>query len=217
MADQASDSPILDLLASMNRAGIEASCLDAQSLMLVRLAALVAVSAPPVSYMLNLEMAGDVERRRQADRGHARRDRPDRGLCPRRVRGWQDGSRARDRAQPRGARRAAGLSRAPCSAPPSDAMEGGHYAVSADSAGNGSSQSPTTGGSARDRDGRAVLRADGGAPPSATWRPMTTARTAPIPSGACEVERGRFHRRHNHEGGGGSIPSPRPRGGDHDD
>ncbi len=60
MADQASDSPILDLLASMNRAGIEASSLDAQSLMLVRLAALVAVDAPPVSYMLNMEMAGDV-------------------------------------------------------------------------------------------------------------------------------------------------------------
>ena len=61
MAEPASDSPILDLLASMNRAGIEASSLDAQSLMLVRLAALVAVDAPPVSYMLNLEMAGDVD------------------------------------------------------------------------------------------------------------------------------------------------------------
>jgi 4-carboxymuconolactone decarboxylase len=61
MADQASDSPILDLLAGMNLAGIEASSLDAQSLMLVRMAALVAVDAPPVSYMLNLEMAGDVD------------------------------------------------------------------------------------------------------------------------------------------------------------
>lgn len=61
MADSPSDSPILDLLASMNLAGIEASSLDAQTLMLVRLAALVAVDAPPVSYMLNLEMAGDVE------------------------------------------------------------------------------------------------------------------------------------------------------------
>ena len=60
MADEASDSPILDLLASMNRAGIETSTLDAESIMLVRLAALVAVDAPPVSYMLNLEMAGDV-------------------------------------------------------------------------------------------------------------------------------------------------------------
>jgi 4-carboxymuconolactone decarboxylase len=60
MADEASSSPILDLLASMNRAGIETSTLDAESIMLVRLAALVAVDAPPVSYMLNLEMAGDV-------------------------------------------------------------------------------------------------------------------------------------------------------------
>jgi hypothetical protein len=61
MADQASDSPILDLLMSMNLAGLEASNLDAQSLMLVRMAALVAVDAPPVSYMLNLRMAGDVD------------------------------------------------------------------------------------------------------------------------------------------------------------
>ena len=61
MADQASDSPILDLLKTMNLAGIEASTLDAQSLMLVRMAALVAVDAPPVSYMLNLEMAGEVD------------------------------------------------------------------------------------------------------------------------------------------------------------
>ena len=61
MADQASDSPILDLLSSMNLAGIEASSLDAQSLMLVRMAALVAVDAPPVSYMLNLQMAGEVD------------------------------------------------------------------------------------------------------------------------------------------------------------
>ena len=60
MADEPSSSPILDLLASMNRAGIETSTLDAESIMLVRLAALVAVDAPPVSYMLNLEMAGDV-------------------------------------------------------------------------------------------------------------------------------------------------------------
>ncbi len=60
MADQTSDSPILDLLTTMNRAGIEASTLDVQSLMLVRMAALVAVDAPPVSYMLNLQMADDV-------------------------------------------------------------------------------------------------------------------------------------------------------------
>jgi 4-carboxymuconolactone decarboxylase len=58
MAAEESGSPILDLLAGMNAAGIEASSLDAESLMLVRLAALVAVDAPPISYVLNMEMAG---------------------------------------------------------------------------------------------------------------------------------------------------------------
>ncbi len=61
MSEPASESPILDLLMEMNLAGIEASSLDAQSLMLVRMAALVAVDAPPVSYMLNLRMAGEVD------------------------------------------------------------------------------------------------------------------------------------------------------------
>jgi 4-carboxymuconolactone decarboxylase len=61
MADETSDSPILDLLTGMNLAGIEASNLDPQSLMLVRLAALVAVDAPPVSYMLNMKMAGELD------------------------------------------------------------------------------------------------------------------------------------------------------------
>jgi hypothetical protein len=61
MAEQPSDSPILDLLAAMNLAGVEASSLDAQSMMLVRLAALVAMDAPPVSYLLNMRIAGDVD------------------------------------------------------------------------------------------------------------------------------------------------------------
>ena len=61
MSEPASESPILDLLMTMNLAGMEASSLDAQSLMLVRMAALVAVDAPPVSYMLNLRMAGEVD------------------------------------------------------------------------------------------------------------------------------------------------------------
>ena len=61
MAADQSDSPILDLLAGMNLAGIEASSLDAETLMLVRLAALVCVDAPPVSYMLNMRMAGETE------------------------------------------------------------------------------------------------------------------------------------------------------------
>jgi predicted RecB family endonuclease len=61
MTDQSSESPVFDLLMGMNAAGIEASSLDAQTLMLVRMAALVAVDAPPVSYMLNLRLAGEVD------------------------------------------------------------------------------------------------------------------------------------------------------------
>ena len=58
MADQTTDTPILDLLASMTADSIEASGLDPETLMLVRIAALAAVDAPPVSYALNLEAAG---------------------------------------------------------------------------------------------------------------------------------------------------------------
>ena len=61
MATEESSSPILDLLAGMNVAGIQASSLDAETLMLVRLAALVSVDAPPISYVLNMEMAGETE------------------------------------------------------------------------------------------------------------------------------------------------------------
>ena len=55
------ESPILDLLASMTAESIEVSSLDAETVMLVRLAALVAVDAPPVSYLLNLGAAADLE------------------------------------------------------------------------------------------------------------------------------------------------------------
>ena len=60
MSEQATDTPVLDLLAAMTADSIEASSLDAQSLMLVRIAALVAVDAPPASYLLNLAAAGEV-------------------------------------------------------------------------------------------------------------------------------------------------------------
>ena len=60
MAASNSETPVLDLLARMTADSVEASSLDAQTLMLVRIAALVAVDAPPVSYLLNLETAGDV-------------------------------------------------------------------------------------------------------------------------------------------------------------
>ena len=56
MAESA-DTPVLDLLASMTADSVVTSSLDAQSLMIARLAALVAVDAPPASYLLNLEAA----------------------------------------------------------------------------------------------------------------------------------------------------------------
>ena len=58
--ESTSDAPILDLLASMTADGVAASSLDANTLMLVRIAALVAVDASPVSYLLNLGAAGQV-------------------------------------------------------------------------------------------------------------------------------------------------------------
>ena len=55
------ETPVLDLLAGMTTASIEASSLDAETLMLVRIAALVAVDAPPASYAFNLAAAGDLD------------------------------------------------------------------------------------------------------------------------------------------------------------
>jgi 4-carboxymuconolactone decarboxylase len=59
MAAQSDEAPILDLLAKMTAASLEASGLDEQTLMLVRIAALVSVDAPPASYLLNLGAAGE--------------------------------------------------------------------------------------------------------------------------------------------------------------
>ena len=58
MAQQ--ETPVLDLLATMTASSLEASELDAKSLMLVRIAALVAVDAPPSSYLLNLGPATEL-------------------------------------------------------------------------------------------------------------------------------------------------------------
>jgi len=57
---QSTETPVLDLLAKMTADSIEASSLDAETLILARIAALVAVDAPPVSYMMNLAAAGEV-------------------------------------------------------------------------------------------------------------------------------------------------------------
>jgi 4-carboxymuconolactone decarboxylase len=58
---ETTETPILDLLSSMTAASIEASSLDAETLMLVRIAALVAVDAPPASYLLNIGAASELE------------------------------------------------------------------------------------------------------------------------------------------------------------
>ena len=60
MAGSTSETPVLDLLASMTTDSIEASSLDAETLALVRIAALVAVDAPAVSYLMNLAAAGEL-------------------------------------------------------------------------------------------------------------------------------------------------------------
>jgi len=60
MAESTTETPVLDLLAGMTADSMEASSLDPETLMLVRIAALAAVDAPPVSYLLNLAAAGEV-------------------------------------------------------------------------------------------------------------------------------------------------------------
>ena len=60
MSADSSDTPILDLLGRMTVDSMETSTLDPETLMLVRLAALVAVDAPPASYLVNVGAAGEV-------------------------------------------------------------------------------------------------------------------------------------------------------------
>jgi 4-carboxymuconolactone decarboxylase len=59
--DQGTETPVLDLLARMTADSIEASSLDPETLVLVRIAALVSVDAPPASYLLNLGAASDLD------------------------------------------------------------------------------------------------------------------------------------------------------------
>ena len=54
------DAPVLETLAQMTVNTFERSGLDAETYALVRIAALVAMDAAPVSYMLNIGAAGEV-------------------------------------------------------------------------------------------------------------------------------------------------------------
>lgn len=53
------DAPVLERLVAMNLDSLDDSGLDPQTYFLVRLAALVAMDAAPVSYLINLGLASD--------------------------------------------------------------------------------------------------------------------------------------------------------------
>lgn len=54
------ETPVLDLLERMTVDSVATADLEPADLMLVRIAALVAVDAPPVSYLLNLGAASEI-------------------------------------------------------------------------------------------------------------------------------------------------------------
>jgi hypothetical protein len=58
--EQPAEQPVLDLLTAMTAASLERSTLDPLTLMHVRIAALVAVDAPPLSYLMNLGIASEL-------------------------------------------------------------------------------------------------------------------------------------------------------------
>ncbi len=70
MSDLAtSETPVLDLLERMTVDSVATSSLDAQSIALVRLAALVASDAPAASYALNLAVDAEIGLDAEAVRG----------------------------------------------------------------------------------------------------------------------------------------------------
>ena len=54
-----SETPVLDTLADITAASIENNSLVPREFMLARIAALIAVDAPPASYLANAEVAAD--------------------------------------------------------------------------------------------------------------------------------------------------------------
>ena len=55
----ATDTPVLDTLADITVASVEHNSLAPRELMLTRIAALIAVDAPPASYLANARAADD--------------------------------------------------------------------------------------------------------------------------------------------------------------
>lgn len=60
MAGSTSGTPVLELLQSMTAESVLATSLEDREMMLVRIAALVAVDAPALSYLLNLDAAAEI-------------------------------------------------------------------------------------------------------------------------------------------------------------
>ncbi len=60
MTGETAETPVLDTLADMTTASLEHNTLSPRELMLARLAALIAVDAPPASYLLNAGPAADI-------------------------------------------------------------------------------------------------------------------------------------------------------------
>src|SRR5581483_8183266 len=60
MSSQVDDRPVLDTLAEMTADSLAHSTLEPRTLMMVRFAALAAVSAPPLSYLVNIEVGEEV-------------------------------------------------------------------------------------------------------------------------------------------------------------
>jgi hypothetical protein len=60
MPVEATDTPVLDTIAAITAASIENCRLAPRDLMMARIAALVAVNAPPASYLVNAGTAVDV-------------------------------------------------------------------------------------------------------------------------------------------------------------
>ena len=54
------NAPVLETLVKMNEEIPERSGLDAETFMLVRIAALASTGAPPASYLMNLEAASEI-------------------------------------------------------------------------------------------------------------------------------------------------------------
>ena len=59
MAEPTSETQVIDLLTSMTGESVLATSLDERTMMMVRIAALVAIDAPAFSYQMNLEAAAE--------------------------------------------------------------------------------------------------------------------------------------------------------------